>query len=251
MAGSLQYMMVDDFYTEYLKRNYDHLDKLEVIIVSKDIISDQKTMVNSKSVYHSRYKNVDFAMDIFPNPSVEEYLYGATLEAFGQKYKTQLEGVEQMTTLCSIVDLVINEGYDIVLICSRVEMKMNYFHYMKEYIFENFGVIMNDYSEQLMNDDDSYVHDYGDFEKARKLLQFQLEHTKLIDETLGTFFNKFTSDMAKEYREILMTKSVDELFVIGTKRGIHVNRHKPKDYIVDHILAKMLETSTDPELPWT
>ena len=47
--------------------------------------------------------------------------------------------------------------------------------------------------------------------------------------------------MVDDYRKILMSKSMDELVVIGANRNLYINRHKPKEYIVDHILKSIME----------
>lgn len=239
-GGTIYYMTVTNLFSEYLKDkiNSENNNKFEVIVVSKDIIADQQYSTHNATHYQSRYENINFAPELRPNPSVEEYLWGATIDAYADKYKYQLSQRDQMTTICSIIDMVINDSIDVVLVCSDHEIKMDYFEIMKDFIADNFCVVMVDYMESKKHPDEV---DRGDYEKALGLLAFHIQNEQLVDEAVGVFFNKFTEDMLAEYKRILMGKTIDELFVIGTNRGIYVNRHKPKEYIVEHILTKIMD----------
>ena len=42
-----------------------------------------------------------------------------------------------------------------------------------------------------------------------------------------------------------MDKSVDDLVKLALKKGIYVNKRKPKETIVDHIMAKLLSSDKD------
>ena len=47
--------------------------------------------------------------------------------------------------------------------------------------------------------------------------------------------------MVEVYRKTLMQKTVNELDKIVTKKGIYVNKHKPKEVIVDHIISGLIK----------
>lgn len=236
--GSLYYMTVNEFFSEFMKSKLmKDPSNFEVIVISKDIIADQRYTKYNNTMYESRYDNINFALDLFPNMQVLEYLYGASLDDFALRYKTQLSYNDQMKTLCSIVDLVVNDGIDVIMVCSNIEMKMNYMDILADYMYDSFGIIANNYKESKGSTDE---FDYGDWAKIKLALKFHIENLGFVDDTVNEFFNTFVKDMADEYRQLLMKKSIDELFVIGTNKGVYVNRHKPKEFIVDHILKKIM-----------
>ena len=238
----LYYMTVNDFFTDFMKKYIAKEDKkpFEIVVISKDIITDNRYSTRMQTNYVSDYANVNFAMDLYPAPSLEEYMYNTEIDNFAQHYKTQLSYEEPMTTLCSIADLVVNDNTDVILMCSYTDSKSApYMDILCEFIYDNFGIIVNKYKNT--KDKENAEFDSGDYEKAQKLLEFQIQNQGLVDRYVGTFFNKFTKDMADNYRKILMSKSIDELAVIGANRNLYINRHKPKEYIVDHILKSIME----------
>lgn len=246
-SGTIMYLTINDFFSKYLTIVDGDLGKYQIIIVSKDIIADSYTTQGQSRTYKTNFENVDFAQELFPNDRCMEYRYGATMDSFNELYKNQLDGLDQGRTLCSIVDLVINEGVNMYILCSNVEYKIGFMHIMQEVIFNKFGIVMHNFEEY--KEDPECLKNIGDVETARLMLQFQIQNMGFLDENIGVFFNQFTKDMAEEYRKILMNKTVDELYVIGTRNDIHVNRHKPKEYIVEHIMQKLIPSIVT-ELPW-
>ena len=238
----LYYMTVNDFFMDFMKKYVAKENKkhFEIVIVSKDIITDNQYIAMKESRYISNYTNINFANDLRPCPEVKEYLYNSSEDDFAQRYKTQLSFMEPMTTLCSIVDLVINDDTDVILLCSYSESKSSsYMDILCDFIYDNFGIMVNKYKDTKDKDDIEF--DPGDYERAQRLLEFQIQNQGLVDRYVGTFFNKFTKDMADDYRKILMSKSIDELSAIGANRNLYINRHKPKEYIVDHILKSIMD----------
>lgn len=238
----LYYMTVNDFFTDFMKKYIAKEDKkpFEIVVISKDIITNNRYSTRMQTKYISDYANVNFAMDLYPAPSLEEYMYNTEADNFAQHYKTQLSYEEPMTTLCSIADLVVNDNTDVILMCSYTDSKSTpYMDILCEFIYDNFGIVVNKYKDT--KDKENVEFDSGDYEKAQKLLEFQIQNQGLVDRYVGTFFNKFTKDMADDYRKILMSKTMDELVVIGANRNLYINRHKPKEYIVDHILKSIME----------
>ena len=238
----LYYMTVNDFFMDYMKKYIKQEEKkpFEIVVVSHDIITNRQYTSKMQTRYISDYANVNFALDLFPPEGVGEYMYNTDPDDFAQHYRMYLSYDERMITLCSIVDLVVNDDTDVMMLCSHTESKaMPYMDVLCEFIYDNFGVIVNKYKDT--KDKENVEFDSGDYEKAQRLLEFQIQNQGLVDRYVGTFFNKFTKDMAEDYRKILMSKSIDELSVIGANRNIYINRHKPKEYIVDHILKSIME----------
>ncbi len=239
--GTLMYLSINDFFQRYLKMvNGDLGDNYQILVVSKDIIADEYTKNTNGVLYQSRFENIDFTPELFPHPNVQEYRYSSNINQYGEMYKSQLDQLDMGRTLCCIVDLIVNENVNVYMICSNVEFKMEFFEYMKETVFEKFGLIMTSFEDYLENPDSLY--DNGNFDEIKLSLQFQINNLKLIDENIGQFFNKFTKDMAESYKKILMDKSIDELYTLGTKQGLHINKYKPKELIVEHILSKLMDS---------
>lgn len=236
-VGTLLFIDIGSFFTEYLKERAHSFDNFEILVASSYIIADSKQNDRGQTLYLSRYDNITFVPNIKPAPIVEEYYCGSSLEVFGSKYKEQLGSKDCMINLCSIVDMVVNEGVNVVILCSLNEYNMEWCRYLKEYLYEAFSLTMCIYSDFKENPKE--LHNIGDVDNIRLVLRYQIEQLELVDEVVGKFFNKFTKDMVKEYTDILMSKSVDELYQFGISKNVHVNKRKPKKDIVDHIMLKL------------
>lgn len=240
--ATLYYMTVNDFFMDYMKKYLKKEDKkpFEIVVISHDVITSNQYSSKMHTRYVSDYAVVNFALDLYPAEGVNDLMYNIDSDDFAQHYRTYLSYDERMITLCSIVDLVVNNDTDVIMICSYSESKsMPYMDILCEFIYDNFGIVVNKYKDT--KDKEDLEFDSGDYEKAKRLLEFQIQNQGLVDRYVGEFFNKFTKDMADDYRKILMSKSIDELSVIGANRNIYINRHKPKEYIVDHILKSIME----------
>ena len=51
--------------------------------------------------------------------------------------------------------------------------------------------------------------------------------------------------MEETYRKVLMDKTPEELTKLALKKGIYVNKRKPKEQIVNHIMNKLLSSEND------
>ena len=237
-TGTILIVPVGLFFSEYLKERKGKLEDYEIIIVSKDIVSDIRRRVSDIDQYESRYKYVDFAVNLYPNNGVLEYLWGSTKEQFATMYAAQLGKTDQMRDLCSIVDLVVNEGKNAIILCSNAEYKTEFFEYMKDFVYSSFGLQMTSYDEYIENHD--AVKDIGDIGKIRELLKFQLVNNDIIDETIDVFVNRYAEDLIGEYKNILMSKTTNQLIEIGKKYDVYVNKLRPKEYNVENILQAMV-----------
>lgn len=247
-VGTLLFIDIGSFFTEYLKERAHSFENFEILVASSGIIADSKQNDRGQTLYTSRYQNVTFIPNIYPQPLVEEYFGAASLEVFGSKYKDQLSTEDCMINLCSIVDMVVNEGVNVVILCTLSEYNMEWCRYLKEYLYEAFNITMCIYSDYKENP--SELYDIGDVGNIRLVLRYQIEQLDLVDEVIGKFFNKFTKDMVKEYTDTLMSKSIDELYRFGTSKGVHVNRRKSKKDIVDHIMLKLFNIyNTEDTIP--
>lgn len=230
---------VDRFFSNFL---FDHkeepFDNYEILIVSKDIVADQKIMSDDGvSSYQSRYENIDFDTTLMPTPKVYEFYAGSTPSSYVEAFQDQLMMDNRLTSLCCIVDLVVNDNRNVVLLCSKAEYRMEYLHILLDFLSEQFKIKGYDIEAYLEKED---ITDIGDIEEIRKMLLFHMTNLDLIDTDTGLVMNNLMSDMVEKYKEVLMNKDKEDLFKIAVNKGCYVNKRRPKEEIVDHILKKML-----------
>lgn len=229
----------DRFFSNFLFDHKDEpFDNYEILVISKDIIADQKIVTeDGTSSYQSRYENIDFDLTLVPTPKVFEFYHGSTPSSYVESYQDQLMLENRLTSLCCIVDLVVNDNRNVVMLCSKAEYRMEYLHILLDFLSEQFKIKGYDIDAYLEKEDITQI---GDVEEIRKMLLFHMTNLELIDTDTGLVMNSLMSDMVEKYKEVLMNKDKEELFRIAVNKGAYVNKRRPKEEIVDHILKKML-----------
>lgn len=236
--GFVLYSDIDTFFSKYL---YDNKDKsfsnYNIIVVSRDIITDEKCVDGEGySTYKSKYKNIDFLLNLYPSPKVLEFYHGSSANVFAEAYIDQLKLDNNRIDICCILDMVINDDKNVILICSKNELLMEFFDILKDYINSEFGCNIYSMAEYYENKD--CINNLGDMDDVKKLLLFHMKELGLIDDVTGVVVNYMMPDMIEKYREVLMKKSKDELFKIAASKGTYVNKHGTIESMVDHILKK-------------
>ena len=123
------YMDSKTFYKYYLEIESD-----------KDILDAQYVLVSSR-IMKRKSENVMSAKSIlFPSSSV--YL-GTKKKEMKEAYLKQVEDNEVF--IASIIMSTIKEGYNVIFLCSKKEMKFPYLKYLSEYVLLNFGYPIYDY----------------------------------------------------------------------------------------------------------
>lgn len=234
--GSLMISSVNEFFGTYLHNN--KISNYEIMVVGKDIISDDQLNDDGHISYRSNFEHVTFCSVVSPSSHVEQYAYGLNMTEFVDTYNRQLATPESMNNLCCIVDLVVNRDVNVILLCSEREFKMGFVDPLREFIFNKFGLYLCTSVECRY--DPGLLTQYGDKTDIRRKLEFQIATYNFVDKGIGKFINKYCDDVEKSYREILMSKTVDELYQYGLKHSVHVNRYKSKEYIVDRLMAKVM-----------
>lgn len=120
------------FRNEFLtrERDKDILDTQYVIISTRIRKRDSKFM--NICVYNSK---------LYPASSV---LMCKTEEDMNDEYNEQLEN--ELVVLATLVMGCIEEGYNIVFMCTEQESKLNYLRYLSEFIYSRLGYPVYDYS---------------------------------------------------------------------------------------------------------
>ena len=234
--GSLMISSVNEFFGNYLRTN--RLSNFKLMIISRDIVTDDKENNDGVISYRSHFENVTFCNGVAPSSYVESYAYGLNFTEFTETYIRQLNTPESMMNLCCIIDLVVNKDINVIFLCSEREFKMGFVDPLREFIFNTFGLYMITSIE--CSYDPGLLTQYGDKLDIKRKLDFQINEHELIDKGCGSFINKYCDDVEESYRKNLMSMSIDELYQFGLKNSIHVNRYKPKEYIVDRIMARIL-----------
>ena len=242
--GFIVYATINDFFGEYLRDSGTKLDNFEVVVISKDIVSDirRNNSTTAQTEYLSKYKNVDFLMNLFPDPAVLEFYTGSSRDSFISAYRGQLMQSSKLYDICCLTDLVVNDDRNIFLLCSNAEYLMGFMDVLNGIFQEQFKMKIFSYAE--FKADPECVKDLGDLDEIRVTLAYQLDVNDFIDDVTGKFFNSLYANMEETYRKILMEKSPDELVKLALKKNIYVNKRKPKEYIVNHIIDKLLSSDT-------
>lgn len=243
--GYIVYATINDFFGEYLKDSGKEFSNYELVVISRDIVGDfvRKNSTTAQTEYISKYKNVDFLMDLFPDPSVLEFYTGSTHDSFVSAYRGQLMQDKNLYDLCCLVDLVVNDDKNIFLLCSNSEYLMGFMDVLNGVIQEQFKMKIFAYAE--FKTDPECVTTMGDIDEIRVTLAYQLDVHDFMDDVTGEFFNTLYSNMEETYRKVLMDKTPEELTKLALKKGIYVNKRKPKEQIVNHIMDKLLSSEND------
>lgn len=243
--GFVMFISVNDLFKDFVRDHYDLVKGSEILVISRDIIANGETinpegLPFSDTQSTSKYESISFIPELVPNASVMEYSNGSTRDMFYQAYMEQLTSKSAMRYLCCIADTVVHEDSKIFLVCSQSEYLLEFMEVMKDFMESRFK--MNIYSYVDFQTDDQCIYNIGDPEEIKQYLQVHLVENDLIDDVTDEFFNELTSDMVEVYRKTLIQKTVDELEKLATKKGIYVNRHKPKETIVDHIISGLMKS---------
>ena len=241
--GFVMFISVNDLFKDFVRDHYELVEGAELLIISRDITANGEVSDNDlpfgDNQYTSRYESISFVPDLVPNASVMEYAHGTTKSEFCQAYMQQLDTKSSARYLCCIADSVVNDDSKIILVCSQTEYLLEYMEVLRDFMESRYK--LNIYSYTDFQSDNNCIYNIGNREEIKKYLQVQLVENDLIDDLTNEFFNELTDNMVEVYRKTLMQKTVNELDKIATKKGIYVNKHKPKEVIVDHIISGLIK----------
>lgn len=237
----LLYMPVEEFFTEYLRNN--KLDQTQIMVISRDVIADIKVKEQYNNIsYSSRYDNVTFVPSLLPTPSSMEYAYGDDKTRFYEAYEGHLLSDDAFTDILCIVDIVVNDGIDVIMLSSKSEFASRFPYFLKEFIFDKLGVNVC-LSEQLRDatSEEEYekLLELGDMDEIRVLLEYNKKELTEGKVSADEFFNKFMEDAPAKFRKILMTKDIDHLICFGKEKGLRLSKRKSKEQIVDMIVEEV------------
>lgn len=238
-SSTILFMTVMDLVT-YVARDWP-LKDFQILVASQDIIaSDMSSNRNANSVKNiSVYDNIDWMMSIVPSGTTMNFKYMRTTEGddkFEMAYDNQLSGDEAFSDILCMVDMAVNDHIPVIVLFSNVDFIVGFPEQLRQFIYDRFGYVVHTTDDLV--DPDVDITDVGDLEFIKmNVSDYKAELSEGNQE--NEFFNWLTDSMAEKYRDILMSKSEDQLVKLATSKGIFVRRKASKEAIVNKILAKM------------
>lgn len=259
-------------------RNND-LGKYEIIVSSHELAGSLRLQNSIRDVsqavdYESRYENIEFVPSIRPTTQAMEHAFNpASRETFISLYNSHLLGVEPLTDLCCIIDMVITHGCDVLIVVAAYEAAAHVFEYLQVFIKDEFlfqSYIFSDleklvelygtpvYDKLVKSLDftvpaefdgtnlDIIVQNIGDVDKIKEKLDLEkgvvaaMSATINMEETFGEiFFNRFTETMEDKVKEALHKRTFDEIKDICRSKEIRIAPLSTKETLINDIIHDM------------
>lgn len=276
-TGSLMFAGLDDLITKFAR--YNDLANYSILVVSAEIAASLKVRsslghVTTGVSYESKYDNIEFVDSLRPVASALEYAYDQrNRDVFLTKYESQLLGAESFMDLCAIVDMVVNEGVDVIIVVSVYEIGGDVHGALRDFILCEFGLQGYKYDElerlityygkeeyegvvkslgfDIPDEFDGediapIVRNIGDVDKIRERLEMQKNIAATIKSDPGeenditsVFFNRFTEDLQSKVKELLLKRTDDDIKDMCREKGIRITKTATRESLVDKILHEM------------
>lgn len=228
-----------DLFGKFLRdSNVRKEGNFEFIVISDLVETDMREALpgTRKHTFISKYKNINFMRTLYPSGNILEYM-----EIDSRQFKTMyseelMSSQQKMENLCCLVDLVLS-GKNVILITGAREYASDMFNVMKDVLFDMFHIHLHYFEEWKV--EPNIITNIGDTNEVYKCLRFNLKQIGTIINENDKFYNWLKDDMMKEYRQLLMSKPIEELTVLGNKYGLYINPRKPKEENVDRLLENI------------
>lgn len=238
--ASLTYMKIDQFIGKVVKDK--DMGNAHLVVLSSSIIgSIVKKSQGGGEVVESKYKNIHFAENLYPEPRVQNYADRySEREMFRDAYIDQITRDDNFGDVCSIVDLVVNKDKDVILITGPFEYTMGFLEILSIFIKEEFGLESASYDELERGDTSLRVIDTAnqDLDKIKESLNSYIVEAMQL-ESKDDLYNRFCDDLEAKYKEILMRKSIEQLHYIADDKGYKINTRLEKKEYVDELFDRM------------
>lgn len=191
----------------------------------QDILKAQYVLVSTRIRKRDHKDNIISANSIlFPNAHVCSAL---TDDDFHDRYMTQCNSSKPF--IATLIKGSIEEGYNIIFLCTKKENKMKYLQYLSDFIFLEFGYPVYEY--KLYSSGASQLRSY----KKDKILK---KCNKILKEAKDTNYQKeiLTEDGRKRIIKDFKSMKKSELRKNLEKRNLYQEGMSKKDMI------EMMET---------
>lgn len=273
-TGSLIMISFDDLIMEFAR--YNDLHDFSILVASHEIVGSLKVRgvmsgVTSGITYQSKYDNIEFVDSLRPTAQAMEVCYAGNVERFTEAYNSHLLSSEPFMDLCCIVDMIVNEGCDVLIVMASYEFSGRIPHYLRDFILSEFDVQGYVYSElqRLSTNYDNkemyekivkslpfdvpgefdgtdfkcIIRNIGDVDTIREKLELQkgIAATMAADpgeenDIQSIFFNHFTEDLEDKVRELLMKRTEDDIKDMCRSKRIRILPGSTKKILVDKII---------------
>ena len=223
------------------------LSSYAIIVISREIIGGRNTDgrfmgkrndINDAIQYESKYDNVEFVTDFIPDKSVWQHSAASGDKHSTQViYENQLNTKESMISMCSIVDMVVNDHVKVIMLVSGADNKAGHIETLL-YNFEDKFNIHIFQTEEII-DPEIDCNNYGDLEKIKASI---IRYKEMLSETnrAEDFFNKFTDSLEEKYTKILAENSMSDLKKYAISKGVYPEMARTKEELIDLIISAMV-----------
>ena len=223
---------------KYVARDYT-LKQFEIIIASRDIITDDQKVRCDVTTFTSKYDNIDFAPYLAPSSAAMNYRYDpapSNIDKFEQAYDNQLTSIDIFTDVLCIADMVVNSRVPVIILYTQLDNKCGYPKILREFIEDKFD--LKSYTVDDILDPDIDVTNIGDVDVIKK--HIAEEKTYLSESnTTDAFYNYLTESISAKYKDVLGRKSVGQLMEIAAKNNVVVSKKASKEEIINRIMRQM------------
>lgn len=243
----LMFVTVTEFFQNILKMNSDGqfeftLGDCYILVCSRDLVTDTIRSAGDANDFQSRYSNVEFISGLLPSVHMMEYATTNGLDTFASMYVAKLYEPSRMGDIISICDLVVKRDTPIFILISSMDLRTSYPSILREFIKEEFGLqgyLMEDLEGKTPDEINEIVRQIGDKDKIIAAIDDHID--KLLRETDKEYFlNALADDVEQVYREVLDSKSVDELKEMAAAKMIFISKRDDKARIIDKLIRRIL-----------
>lgn len=274
--GSLLFIDFDTLFQKFAR--FNDLANYSIIVASHELSGSLKLRASTTGVstgikYESKYDNIEFVDSIRPTNGVMESMFSGNPKAVVEAYNNHLISVEPFTDLCAIVDMIVNQGCDVMILMASYECAGHAHEMLRDFILNNFWLrgytfeelerLSNYYGKEVYDkivasldytipeefdgsDFRCILRNYGDHDAIAERLETQ----KLVaadmmrtpgeeDDLKSMFFNRFTEDLEHKVRDVLMERSERAIKDMCRERGIRITSTATKAILVDRIIHEM------------
>lgn len=274
--GSLLFIDFDALFQKFAR--YNDLANYSIIIASHELSGSLKvkaamTGVTTGIKYESKYDNIEFADSIRPTSTVMEAMFNGNPKRVAEMYNNHLISVEPFADLCAIVDMIVNNGCDVMIVMASYECAGHAHEMLRDFILENFWLrgytfdelerLSNYYGEDVYDkilatldykvpkefdgtDFRCILRNYGNYDEIVERLEIQkaiaadmMKTPGEEDDLKSMFFNRFTEDLEHKVRDVLMERSERTIKDMCRERGIRITTTATKATLVDRIIHEM------------
>lgn len=242
--GFVMIVTISELFSVILKKQSDgeldfELKDSFILICSRDIITEtvrrNSNGFDYSNEYQSKYKNVEFISSLLPTATQMEFIGCGNRDDFIDKYTERLYNEPQMRDIISICDVVANRNIPVFIVTSSMDMRTCMFPYILQDFMKTEMGLKAYTMEDLEDGDFDKIFDIGDVETIKSNIE---SHKDMILKNTDKeyFFNSLVDDMEKAYKDILSTKSMEELKGIAEERCVFISRRDDKDRVIEKII---------------